>query len=1031
MISEIKYGGFTAQPSDYSCPDGDLALSLNLINEDGALQPLQSPKTLFHIDKGSSLYIHKAGNFSNYIGYIPAGRTIKWIGSEKNGSPDIFDSPKPITFGFDYGNIVSITSIGYILIVGTDTNTYYIRFNAVKNEYVYLGTRIPDLKLNFGLAITADSLVVSDVKFSTISNSDSETVTPDEEWTPLFYKSYNFDSSKGELRHNPDDTVTYISSSIYYFDSNLPLTLVPDLEYRFSWENKTHGRVADDKTTILKIYGRKNLESDREIILEINRQDLRAGSVKKVFNHEWVDICFKIATFNSYDNDVIFTNNTICEGDIIISKGIDYSGSNKELVDYAVEYTQDNYFALTANINKFINSKTKENKFIYPFFIRYGVRLFDGSYSFISDPCLMIPNWGYTPIVNYFKNEDVCRLVISSFVAAIRFKSHNTVPKEWEEIIHSIDVFISNPVWFYNQGKEYNTEKSLFEFYNSVSGSSYGKMIVNGYEGLLDTNYEKNNLAGYIKSYSASSYFVKVASVGEEEVMDKLRNTTSFFKIASLKIEDYNEAQSDFTDLKIEEGIISALTTQEPCPDNLLHYEGFKKPGLKTYNGRLHVFNSSVVLRAPATLDDCFNYISGDSGDIQVYVQLVTDEGPKVCMASGVGTGIGPWFFYPHNKAVKAFFVRNTGGRVRVAEVTLKTHEHLNGAYWLAASIDDTPVFDKDLSVLPSVDNTIQSFSSIYVSEANNPFVFKASMAVGVGAQRVVALASATQALSQGQFGQFPLYAFSSEGIWAISVAADGSYSAVQPIVRDETINIDSITQIDSAVLFAADRGIMMLAGSQTQCLSEYINSDSPFDISSLKGIDSLHSMIGHQADTCIPTAPFSSFLKSCRMLYDYPHQRIFIFSPSYTYAYVLSLKSMLWGLIHSNLRTSVNSYPEALVVDADGALLDFSASSGRYEKGLLLSRPLKLGAPDVLKSVSAVIQRGLFDRGDVASVLYGSRDLRHWHLIRSSQHHHLRGFSGSPFKYFRIALVCSLSAGESISGASVQFMPRYTNRLR
>ena len=34
MIKEIQYKGYATEPSDYECPDGQLATSLNLINED-------------------------------------------------------------------------------------------------------------------------------------------------------------------------------------------------------------------------------------------------------------------------------------------------------------------------------------------------------------------------------------------------------------------------------------------------------------------------------------------------------------------------------------------------------------------------------------------------------------------------------------------------------------------------------------------------------------------------------------------------------------------------------------------------------------------------------------------------------------------------------------------------------------------------------------------------------------------------------------------------------------------------------------
>lgn len=166
-------------------------------------------------------------------------------------------------------------------------------------------------------------------------------------------------------------------------------------------------------------------------------------------------------------------------------------------------------------------------------------------------------------------------------------------------------------------------------------------------------------------------------------------------------------------------------------------------------------------------------------------------------------------------------------------------------------------------------------------------------------------------------------------------------------------------------------------------------------------------------------------------MLYDYVHQRVIVYNPAYTYAYVFSLKSREWGMMYSTIKAGINSYPEALAVDHSGKLLNFSDMDGTATKGLMVSRPLKLDASDVLKTVDTVIQRGNFAKGHVSSVLYGSRDLVTWFPVWSSKDHYLRGFRGSPYKYFRIAGVATLDREESIFGATLQFEARKTNQLR
>ena len=146
----------------------------------------------------------------------------------------------------------------------------------------------------------------------------------------------------------------------------------------------------------------------------------------------------------------------------------------------------------------------------------------------------------------------------------------------------------------------------------------------------------------------------------------------------------------------------------------------------------------------------------------------------------------------------------------------------------------------------------------------------------------------------------------------------------------------------------------------------------------------------------------------------------------------MLSLRSNTWATIPSDITYAVNAYPEALAVNDHGAVLNFSAQdTANYPSALLISRPINLDSPDVLKTVNTVITRGAFDRKHIKVVLYGSRDLVHWHLITSSVDATLRGFSGTPYKHFRIVLLADLAEGESVSGASFAFNARYVNQLR
>ena len=52
MTNELKYNGYSAEPSDYECTDGDLATSIGLIQEEGAVKPLFPPSVVLSFERG-------------------------------------------------------------------------------------------------------------------------------------------------------------------------------------------------------------------------------------------------------------------------------------------------------------------------------------------------------------------------------------------------------------------------------------------------------------------------------------------------------------------------------------------------------------------------------------------------------------------------------------------------------------------------------------------------------------------------------------------------------------------------------------------------------------------------------------------------------------------------------------------------------------------------------------------------------------------------------------------------------------------
>jgi hypothetical protein len=779
------------------------------------------------------------------------------------------------------------------------------------------------------------------------------------------------------------------------------------------------------------------------------------------------------------------------------------------------DFSTDNKTKITeqimAKVNKFIAAETvNKGRFCFPFFVRYALRLFDGSLVCHSAPILMNPSTLPAPLVLWDRvkgkssyTSATCDIMLVAATLDYRASLPSGIDN-WKDIISSIDVFISKPIYTYDQSGEISNLVDNDNFDTKFIGRLYHKNYSVGDTSTTfstdvaedcilapmgsDINFLKN-YAEWSYSQIYALYFSKdrkypgdtfhMPEFSEGKIQESLTNCCNFYKLCSISIE---EAQSSAdatsrTDIAIEDDYLQSLVTRELMTDDYLTHDRIFAESSQAFNQRINLSGVSrdafkgfppACMWAYSTVD-ALNWATNGT-TINISVPLTTDyvtiyvyinEGGSTHIVSTAGSCAawcssmkypteedatnktnGSWFkkswgcflFYPNANATKMIIQSNFGrkdGYQSTFAIDLKAHDYLNGAYALL-DYDQTRI-DSGEGLPSQAPNTIiQVPNKIYTSEVNNPFYFPLTGINTVGTGKILNIATAAKALSQGQFGQFPLYAFTNEGVWALETTSTGTYSAKQPITRDVCVNADSITQIDSAVLFATSRGIMLISGSEASCLTDIINSNHPFDIAALPGMDQLHSRLHTSTDQCSSIIPFSEFLEMCSMIYDYVHQHIILFAPGQYYAYVYSFKSQNWGLMQSNITSRVNSYPNAMAMDANHNLVDFSIDDDLLSvTGLLVTRPLKLDDANIHKTIDTIIQRGLFRRGNVQSLLYGSRDLINWHLVWSSKDHYLRGFRGTPYKYFRIALLTEMSDDESLFGASVRYSPRIANRPR
>lgn len=914
MIQEVKYNGYSASPSDYECPDGDLADVINLIPEDGALKTISQPKAVMDYLEKDVLCEHKTSAFTHYIATDGSGGLF-WL------SPTEAQSAVHI-HTFDSALIYQVTAIGNTLVALTPNGIFYFLWKADTQSYLYLGERFPECPISFGL--------IGEPRF----------------YSKLKYENNTDENGKFEIKY---DTIDY-----------------------------------------------------------------------------------------AYDN---------------------FSEDNKRTITSQA----------LAKVNRFVDEvSTGDNRFMFPFFVRYGYRLYDGSLSHISAPILMLPCTYTNPYVicefgTTSTKADIFAVAAKLDYQAILSAEELAGIKKWDDVIKSVDIFISAPIYTYDQSGECESFNGgrIGKFvgkYNTTSSRSDAATMREFYQ-----SWDIEKLYGYeTDAVGFLNWKLKLPEFSGAEIDKKIQECSSFFHLTSIELGDLSYDKREF--VEFEDGILGSIVTREAMPDDYQSHDKLYATRAFSYNNRINLtgvqrklfqgfdiasmvayvngYNSLEVGGSLAALE-FNNAASLGSETLTTYVSVKTDQGTfslKKNSSLPLSSKVDDIFYlyYPDASASGISIVYGGDGTTQDDQwYRMNAHSFLNGSSYFRGLRSSHTQTDIRSSYVDQSDIAIVSYKNkIYTSEVNNPFFFPVLGINTIGAGEVLGISTAAKALSQGQFGQFPLYAFTTEGVWALEVAANGAYIARQPITRDVCINPDSITQIDSAVLFATDRGVMLLSGSDTMCITDILDSEEAVSLYNFPKGEDLATMAFGAGSNPFNRVPFKTFLLECGMIYDYANQRIIVFNPNYGYAYVYSLESKQWGLTVSDIAHSVSSYPNALAMShrwgSYGTLWDYSkVDESPSERCILITRPLKFGNHDILKTVDTIIQRGYFKKGHVQSVLYGSRDLMNWFVVASSTDHYLRGFRGTPYKYFRVAIVGDLEPQERLYGMTVQYEPRKINQPR
>ena len=695
--------------------------------------------------------------------------------------------------------------------------------------------------------------------------------------------------------------------------------------------------------------------------------------------------------------------------------------------------------AIQGHVAQAINWVKSKNVFAFPFFVRFGLRLFDGSIANISKPILLFPSVdrnckirkgvylstgdGYPKYVEN-KVDETCEFYYFIQYSELLLRIRNISQlKDWEDIVKGIVIFASDQVipFYTDRNWEFKDAEKVASntFFNTVSLNTYQ-------ESRYTFKYHTRG-DGIMEAYKPLLPEYKTS----EEIRKSLLDKSIFYKILEIDVKDaYAYEDGDYHHtidrpdmsksyykntkiLKIADHTIEVLTSLEQMKDDYFGWCSFVPDGVFPYNNRLNLFGVNRMIDNNISYADL--YYGGTSVDIYVYMSSSYRTGwIKVGRGTLPNKLLNNFFFFFHPDAKRIVFFNKDKGYI---SKPLTTHPRLNGSYVFDKLPSEAyPEFTKGTLEEIGIDAKEYSEyfdSQIFTSVVNNPFVFEASGDNTVGTGRILGIIANTEAVSQGQFGQYPLMVFTNEGIYGMGVNSEGLYSNAYPISRDVCLDDSPLVPTDNFVLFVSKKGLMAASGGTVTCLS-----------------NQLRGRISKNFDN-IEQDGFLNYLKECFIAYDYRDSLFRIIGKGKTYQYVYDMegKTFTMAKLDAEIQAVVNDYPDNLIQDISGYVYsltgkpDINDDEKKYS-GSFTTRPLKLGGSMTLKSLRAIKHLYDTDEGKVKLEVYASNDCKNWVKLTS--------LGGKPWKYFTFKYTLTdFRACDSFAGTIVEVQSRREDKMR
>jgi hypothetical protein len=735
--------------------------------------------------------------------------------------------------------------------------------------------------------------------------------------------------------------------------------------------------------------------------------------------------------------------------------------------------------SMVAEIHSRLSSAKEQGYRLGHTFFRFAYKLYDGSY-------IKHSNLYYVALGNKTSNKGLERYVGNySIWESIRVKASDSL-----KVATSIEGVVFTA--FANYIYKYSTEqKNILKKYKGIIKSlcifssnpeSYYNDITNNPDNWDGIGWIESEMCYYdvpffksTQDYGGIPYGGDTYEIFKHKVLDKtdiVDNTINFYKIKEIDLNTLIDSDMDSPkNLKFPEH----LETKETLSvDNFTHHNVWGKTNYN-YNSRLHFGNITTQLFSGF---NHFAWAAWEDGSLNVssynYLTrtfLKTEQGEKIVIEytnnpyftyiNDIYLHFNRILAYPDSRAYKIQFMSNYSGSYRAGsadaetgdmyyEFNLTPHPFLNFSYYC---------FDLATESLEQVDETKFTGGSFTLTESryltdknrlqasllDNPLVYMAenSYQIGTSENEIIGMAAATEPLSEGQHGQFPLYVFTTQGIKALAQGNTGDilYSNIIDLNGEVCNNADSILSVKGGVAFTTEKGLKLLSGRDVIHISlpaegepkDYLKNDSSYE--SYLNSEYLVDLFNYIGD-----ANLLDYLALSVIAYDNMNNEILISNSSKKYIWVYNIDSQSWyKRTDIQFDQVINIYPSYLGYNTNGTFYDLSSENEQYLPVLIQTRPIKLKTNN-RKRIDRIVQRCNLNVKELTKsgfYVFGSIDGNSYSFMRGVQPDADGTFFDilvkripASVRYIIIVFAGQLKDSE-ITSLEIDFEEKYSNKLR